>query len=107
MRLKCCSREAIECLMQRGCSQVSGSEFWLLRRMGGWGRGTEGAWGREKSLNVCVLFFLPPVKDEKRHAVKDAFDFSASFFFQSHCLFFFPPLFSREAGMNCILIMFG
>jgi len=61
--------------------------------------------GEEKSLNFCVLFFLPPVKDEKRHAVKDAFDFSASFFFPSHCLFF--PLFSRDAGRNCILIMFG
>lgn len=43
----------------------------------------------EKSLNVCVPFFLPSVKDEKRHGVKDAFDFSASFFFPSHCLFFF------------------
>lgn len=63
-----------------------------------------GRWGRGKSLNVCVLFFSPPVKDEKRHAVKDAFDFSASFFFPSHCLFF--PLFSRDAGRNCILIMF-
>lgn len=55
---------------------------------GEWERETEGERGREKSLNVCVLFFSSPVKDEKRHAVKDAFDFSASFFFPSLCLFF-------------------
>lgn len=47
-----------------------------------------GRWEREKSLNVCVLFFSPPVKDEKRHAVNDAFDFSASVFFPCYCLFF-------------------
>lgn len=54
-----------------------------------WGEWKRGRWGRGKSLNVCMLFFSPPVKDEKRHAVKDTFDFSASFFFPSHCLFFF------------------
>lgn len=60
---------------------------------------------RKKKFERLCLFFSPPVKDEKRHAVKDAFDFSASFFFPSHCLFF-PPLFGGNAGRNCILIMF-
>lgn len=72
--------------MQWGCPQVSGG-FQLLRRIGE--RDRERERGREKkSFNLCVLFFSLPVKDEKRHAVKDAFDFSASFFFPSHCLFF-------------------
>ena len=68
-------------------------------------RETEGERGRERSLNVCVLFFSPPVKDEKRHAVKDAFDFSA-LFSSSHLTVSFFPLLSRDAGRNCILIMF-
>lgn len=72
--------------MQWGCPQVSGGLS--AAEENGRESETEGERGREKSLNVCVLFFSPPVKDEKRHAVKDAFDFSASFFFPSHCLFF-------------------
>lgn len=51
-------------------------------------RETEGDEKEKKSLNVCVLFFSPPVKDENRHAVNGAFDFSASFFFPCYRLFF-------------------
>lgn len=43
--------------------------------------------GRERKES-CVVFFTPPVRDDKRHAVKDAFDLSASFFFPFRCLFF-------------------
>lgn len=81
--------------MQWGCPQVSGG-FGLLKRMG--------KRGREKSLNVCVLFFSPPVKDEKRHAVKDALTFPLHF--SSHLTVFFFSLLSGDAGRNCILIMF-
>lgn len=73
---------------------------------GGWERARQsGKIGkREKFVKFCVVFFSLPVKDKKHHAVKDAFDFSALFFFPSHCLFF--SLFSRDVGRNCILIMF-
>lgn len=71
--------------MQRGCPQVSGGGgVQLLRRMG---ERDGGRRGKKKRLNVCVLFFSLPVKDEKRHAVRDAFDFSASFFFPSPVFF--------------------
>ncbi len=76
--------------------------FWLLRRIGE----RERERGREKSLNVCVLFFSPPVKDEKRHAVKKKRCFWLfRFIFLPISLSVFW-LFSRDAGRNCILIMF-
>lgn len=67
-----------------------------------------GRWEREKSLNVCVLFFSPPVKDEKRHAVNDAFDFSASVFFPCYCLFFIAQQRRRlELHFNHVLLIEG
>lgn len=36
---------------------------------------------------LCLLFFSAPLKDEKLHAVKDAFDFFFSWLFSLFFLF--------------------